>query len=160
MTLVDAVHQIWLAGLGALARAQKQGPKAFESIIHDGASFMERSRGEAEKQVRDAISAVQSAVEVGMQTGRDQATETWDNLEKIFQARVQRVLHQVGVPSASDVATLTKRVAALNASVEALARSRGAASARRAPRGQRAVRRATRARPAAQAHSGGLSATA
>src|SRR5271169_598426 len=148
MTLVDAVHQIWLAGIGALARAQKEGPKAFEAIIRDGAEFVDRSRGEAEKQVREAISAVQSAVEAGIENGRDQATETWENLEKIFQGRVQRVLQQVGVPTAHDVATLTRRVAALNASIEALARSRGPTGGGRVGRGRRSARRAATTRPA------------
>jgi poly(hydroxyalkanoate) granule-associated protein len=144
VTLVDAVHQIWLAGMGALAHAQKEGPRAFEALIVDGAEFINRSRTSAEKSLREAISTVQSAVAERMQGTRDQATETWDSLEKLFQGRVQRVLHQVGVPTAAEVKALTKRIDALNSNVASLAKARQKA-ARRAP----AMRRAAPARAAA-----------
>lgn len=124
VTLVDTVHQIWLAGVGALARAQKEGPKAFETLIVDGAGFVDRSRNQAEKTLRDAIGTVQTAVEDRMRETKDQATETWDSLEKIFQTRVQRVLQQVGVPTARDIGALLKRVDQLNANVVALNRKR------------------------------------
>lgn len=138
VTLVDAVHQIWLAGVGALARAQKEGPKAFETLIVDGAGFVDRSRTQAEKSLRDAIGTVQTAVEDRMRDTKDQAAETWDSLEKIFQSRVQRVLQQVGVPTADDIDALMKRVDELNANVVALHRGRTPrakpAAKRRAPR--------------------------
>jgi poly(hydroxyalkanoate) granule-associated protein len=146
LALVDAVHQIWLAGMGALAHAQKEGPRAFEALIVDGAEFIGDQRASAEKSVRQAIETVQSAVEERMQSTRDQATETWDNLEKIFQSRVQRVLHQVGVPTADEVRALTRRVERLNANVEQLARRRAAAA-----RPGRATRTAAHHRPAAAA---------
>jgi poly(hydroxyalkanoate) granule-associated protein len=133
VTLVDAVHQIWLAGMGALAKAQKEGPKAFETMIVEGASFIDKSRAQAESTVRDAISTVQSAVEERMQDTKDQATETWDNLEKIFQGRVTKVLQQVGVPTAREINALTRRVDELNSNVLALGRKRPTAK-KAAPR--------------------------
>lgn len=137
VTLVDTVHQIWLAGVGALARAQKEGPKAFETLIVDGAGFVDRSKNQAEKTLRDAIGTVQTAVEDRMRETKDQAAETWDSLEKIFQTRVQRVLQQVGVPSADDIEALLKRVDQLNANVVALNR-------KRAPRAKPAAKRRAR----------------
>lgn len=138
VTLVDTVHQIWLAGVGALARAQKEGPKAFETLIVDGAGFVERSKTQAEKTIRDAIGTVQTAVEDRMRETQDQASETWDGLEKLFQSRVQKVLQQVGVPTADDIEALMKRVDTLNANVVALNRRRPAsgkpAAKRRAPK--------------------------
>ncbi|HXQ31101.1 MAG TPA: phasin family protein [Steroidobacteraceae bacterium] len=131
VTLVDAVHQIWLAGMGALAQAQKDGPRAFETLIVDGAEFIDRSRTHAEKSLREAIATVQSAVAERMQGTRDQATETWDNLEKLFQGRVQRVLHQVGVPTAAEVKALTKRIDTLNSNVASLAKARQKVARRR-----------------------------
>jgi poly(hydroxyalkanoate) granule-associated protein len=70
-------------------------------------------------------------------SAREQATETWDNLEALFQSRVQKALQQIGVPNASEIRLLTKRVAELNDNVKALsaksARSARAAKAKRAP---------------------------
>lgn len=138
LTLVDTVHQIWLAGVGALARAQKDGPKALETLIVDGAGFVERSKTQAEKTLRDAIGTVQTVVEERMRDTQDQATETWDGLEKLFQSRVKRVLQQVGVPTADELRTLLKRVDELNANVVALNRHRPARAKapvrRRAPK--------------------------
>ena len=67
-------------------------------------------------------------------SAREQATETWDNLEALFQSRVQRALQQIGVPNASEIRLLTKRVAELNDNVKALsAKSARSAKTRRAP---------------------------
>jgi poly(hydroxyalkanoate) granule-associated protein len=145
VTLVDAVHQIWMAGMGALARAQKEGPRAFESMIVEGASFIDKRRDEAEATVREALQTVQAAVEDRMQDTKSQAADTWENLEKIFQGRVQKVLHQVGVPTAKEINALTRRVDELNANVLALGRSQ----ARRAVRKPAARRKV--AKPAAAA---------
>ncbi|HUO95569.1 MAG TPA: phasin family protein [Steroidobacteraceae bacterium] len=125
------MHQIWLAGMGALSRVQQEGPRAFQSLIEDGAAFIGQGRAQAEKLLREAIGTVQSTVDERVKTTRDQATETWEQLEKMFQGRVQRVLHQAGVPSATEVRALSKRVDHLNASVALLARSRRAAPRRR-----------------------------
>lgn len=137
LPLVDAMHQIWLAGMGALSRVQKEGPRAFETLIVDGAEFIGQGRATAEKMLRDAIATVQSTVGERMKSSREQAAETWDSLEKIFQGRVQSVLHQAGVPTATEIRALSKRVDHLNSSVEHLARAR-----RTAPRvAKRAKRR-------------------
>ena len=131
LPIVDVMHQIWLAGMGALARVQKEGPRAFEGLMEDGAELIGQGRERAEKLLREAIATVQSTVDERMQTTRDQAAETWEQLEKMFQGRVQRVLHQAGVPTATEVRALTKRVDHLNASVEQLARAKRAAPRRR-----------------------------
>jgi ribosomal protein L29 len=79
-------------------------------------------------------------------SAREQATETWDNLEALFQSRVQKALQQIGMPNAEEVRLLTKRVAELNENVKALSakparRSAGKATAKAA--GKKA-RRGTR----------------
>jgi hypothetical protein len=51
---------------------------------------------------------------------RDQASETWDNLELLFQTRVQRALQQLGIPSGDEIRLLARRVAELNDSVQEL----------------------------------------
>ena len=144
LPIVDAMHQIWLAGMGALSRVQKEGPRAFETLIVDGAEFIGQGRATAEKLLREAIETVQSTVGERMKSSRDQAAETWESLEKIFHGRVQRVLHQAGVPTATEIRALSKRVDHLNASVEQLARAK-----RKAPRRRVAKRAAPR--PAAAA---------
>jgi len=54
---------------------------------------------------------------------RDQASETWDNLELLFQTRVQGALQQLGIPSGDEIRLLARRVAELNDSVQELLQS-------------------------------------
>lgn len=143
--LVDAVNQIWLAGMGALSRAQKEGPRAFETMIVEGASLIDKSREQAEDKLREAIATVQSTVEERMQGTKEQASETWENLEKMFQGRVTKVLQQVGVPTAKEINALTRRVDELNANVLALGRFQRAAAKKPAPRRRKGAARSVAA---------------
>ena len=124
--VIENAQHVWLAGMGAVAKAQKEGPAAFQEAVAEGLQVLTRSRTTAEKMIRDVFESAQGS-----------ATETWDNLEALFQSRVQRALQQIGVPNASEIRLLTKRVAELNDNVKALsaksARSARAAKARRAP---------------------------
>jgi poly(hydroxyalkanoate) granule-associated protein len=84
--------------------------------------------------IRDVFESAQGSVQTRLGSARDQASETWDNLEALFQSRVQKALQQIGVPNASEIRLLTKRVAELNDNVKALsAKSARSAKARRAP---------------------------
>jgi poly(hydroxyalkanoate) granule-associated protein len=135
-TVIEGVQQIWLAGMGAIAKAQKEGPTAFQDAVADGLKLLNKSRSHAEKMVRDAFEAAQDTVQTRLGTARDQAAESWDNLESLFQSRVHKALQQIGVPNADEIRLLTKRVAELNDNVKALAGkpSRGRAkAARRTP---------------------------
>jgi len=147
--LIENVQQIWLAGMGAIARAQKEGPAAFTEAVSEGFKLLERSRSNAEQAIRDAFEAAQEPVQTSFGSARDQATETWDNLEALFQTRVQKALNQIGVPSAEEVRILTRRVAELNDSVQALSarqvRAKRAAAKRTVPKkpGKRRARART-----------------
>ena len=134
--LIENVQQIWLAGMGAIARAQKEGPAAFQEAVADGFKLLNRSRSTAEQVIRDAFESAQETVQSRVGSAREQATETWDNLEALFQSRVHKAMQQLGVPSGEEIRLLTQRVEELNASVQAM-------SARK-PRGGKPIRRARR----------------
>ena len=38
-TVRDSAHQIWLAGLGAFAKAQEEGNKVFDTLVKEGLSI-------------------------------------------------------------------------------------------------------------------------
>ena len=115
--LLYSAQQIWQAGLGALARAQAGAPKAFEELMREGAKLRGGALDAAQQAVMQAFKGAQRTVNRRVDTVKEQAGETWDNLEKIFQARVQRSLQQLGVPSAEQFAALERRVNALGAGV-------------------------------------------
>jgi poly(hydroxyalkanoate) granule-associated protein len=134
--LIENVQQIWLAGMGAIARAQKEGPGAFQDAVAEGLKLLTHSRSSAEQVIRDAFESAQETVQSRIGSARDQATETWDNLEALFQSRVHKAMQQLGVPSGEEIRLLTQRVEELNASVQAMSS--------RKPRGGKPPRRARR----------------
>jgi poly(hydroxyalkanoate) granule-associated protein len=112
----ESAQQIWLAGLGAFAKAQEEGTKVFETLVKEGGSIQMRTRAVAEEKIGEVTGKVTKvAGEVSKQ-----ATQSWDKLEQVFEQRVERALNRLGVPSSKEVQALTARVEELNASVQAL----------------------------------------
>ena len=116
--LTESAQQIWLAGVGALQRAQTEGSKLFDALVKEGSNFESTTR----KLATVRVDAVRDAVEERVDTVRGRAVDTWDRLEKVFEERVQRALTQLGVPTREDLTELNIRVEALTRAV----RQRGA----------------------------------
>lgn len=144
--LVENVQQVWLAGMGAIARAQKEGPSAFSDAVLEGLRLLDQSRSTAGRMVRDVFESAQETLQSRVGDAREQAQETWDNLESLFQSRVQRAMHQLGVPTAEDIRVLTRRVAELNENVRHI-------DARKRVRKTAAPSRPAKARTPAKARS-------
>jgi poly(hydroxyalkanoate) granule-associated protein len=118
--VLDSSRQIWLAGLGAFARAQQGGAQVFESLVKQGEGLEAKTRSAAThtaEAARDAAKA--KAKEVQAIAGG-----TWDKLEQVFEKRVERALGRLGVYSAADVQKLAARVDELSAAVNALLKER------------------------------------
>ncbi len=122
----DSAQQIWLAGMGAFAKAQAEGGKAFESLIKEGLSLQRKTQTVAEAKLTEVSSKMTGmASEVQARAGQQ-----WDKLENIFEERTAKALRKLGVPSAQDLAALSARVDQLAAK---LAKAGKAAPAKRAP---------------------------
>lgn len=124
--LLNAMNQVWLAGLGAAVKAQRGAPQLFEDLVAEGAKLHVATRDKAEKALRGILGEVQSTVNARIGDVSGKASEALEGLEKIFQTRVHRALAQIGVPTAEDVTALSKKVDALTGSIEKLSRARGA----------------------------------
>ncbi len=130
---LNLLHEVWLAGLGAVSRAQHGAPKLLQELIAEGAEVHAQTKQAAEKALQGALSGVQAGLNARMDKVRGDATDAFENLEKIFRARVHSALTQLGVPSAGEVESLSKRVDALNANIDKLARARKSAPRARKP---------------------------
>jgi poly(hydroxyalkanoate) granule-associated protein len=155
-----SAHQIWSAGLGAMARAQEGGTKFFEDLVREGSRLQGSALTTAQKVVMQAVQGAQQTVNRRVDGVKGQATETWDNLEKIFQTRVQRALHQLGMPTAEEIGALTRKVNELTDSVDKLARVQGsgraaapASAARRKKPAKKAKRKSTKSSRGRQSRS-------
>ena len=115
----DSAQQIWLAGLGAFARAQAEGTKVFDTLVKDGTSLQKKSQSAAEDKISEVTSKMSSlAGDVQARAGQQ-----WDKLEGIFEQRTAKALNKLGVPSASDVDALTARIDELSAKVAKLSKA-------------------------------------
>lgn len=94
----DSAQHIWLAGLGAFAKAQEEGSKVFENLVKEG-SHLQQTTQQAQAKMTEA------AEKVGQM-----ASGQMDKLETIFEERVSKALKSMGLPSAEDVAALQARV--------------------------------------------------
>jgi len=119
--VLDSSHQIWLAGLGAFAKAQQGGTKVFQGLVKQGESLEAKTRDVAAQTAK----AARGAAEAKAKEMQAMAGGTWDKLEQVFENRVARALGRLGVYSASDVKRLTDRVDELSEAVNALLKAQG-----------------------------------
>lgn len=113
-TLARAVRasarQIWQAGLGAFAKAQEEGEggRSFTRLVRDGSVLAERASR--------------------------RSTGSWGKLEQVFEERVARALATIGVPAASEVEALRRRVDELERMLAELGARLGADAPQKRPR--------------------------
>jgi poly(hydroxyalkanoate) granule-associated protein len=120
--LFYSAQQIWQAGLGALARAQAGAPKFFDELMREGSKLQGGALDAAQKAVMQAFRGAQKSATERVETVRERAGESWDQLEKIFQSRVQQALTGLGMPTAGEIAALRRKVDELSAGVARLSR--------------------------------------
>ena len=128
----DSAQQIWLAGMGAFAKAQAEGKQVFDALVKEG-SVLQKKTADAAGDVSSRVSSM--ADEVGAKAG-----QRWDKLESIFEERTAKALGKLGMPTAKEMQSLQSRIEALEAQ----------AAARRAPASKQPAARKTSAarRPA------------
>ena len=107
----DSANQIWLAGLGAFAKAQKEGTKFFNALVEEGEGVQKHARKTAEETYDD----------VKAKASKSWEQVSWGQIEKVFEERVERVLHTLNVPTKKDLDTLSHRVAELTTATKKLA---------------------------------------
>lgn len=98
-----SAQQIWQAGLGAFAKAQEagEGGRSFTRLVRDGSVLAKRAR-----EVEEATGTVARAAERATR----RSSGSWGKLEQVFEERVARALATIGVPAASEVEALRRRV--------------------------------------------------
>ena len=120
----ESTQQVWLAGLGAIAKAreegnkaiakaQQQGNKAFDRLVKEGETIQKQTRKVADQKI-----ALVST----------KASDSWGRMEKVFEERVARALSSLGVPSKKDIDLLAKRISELTAAVQKLSKAQEGAA--------------------------------
>ena len=143
----ESAQEIWLAGLGAFAKAQEEGQKVFKALVREGGSMQKRTMKATEDRVSDVSGRVNEVTNKVTQVAaglQKQATGTWDKLESVFEARVERALNRLSVPTNREINALAKRVEELNRNVASATRAKPVqkAAAKRAKTAKKAAKKA------------------
>jgi len=141
-SVLESSRQIWLAGLGAFARAQEGGRKVFEALVQQGQALESRTKQAA----GDTANAAREAAQAKAKEMQAKAGGTWDKLEQVFEERVQRSLKRLGVLTRDEVADLNQGVRDLADQMRELMAQQAAAGkgAEKKKARKRAAKRATR----------------
>jgi poly(hydroxyalkanoate) granule-associated protein len=108
--LKDSLHQVWLAGLGALATAEEEGGKLFRSLVRKGQKY--------EKSVKVPVDKAAKSVKGTVKDVRSKAGKTMKKFEAAFDEHVDAALNRIGVPTQKEIARLTRKVDRLTKKLE------------------------------------------
>ena len=101
--LTEAGHQMWLAGVGAVARFEKEGRELFDSLVERGRK-VESRRFKA----LDRIVARTS----------ERVGEVSEKMQHRVEKGARGMLHRLGLPTREDLEALSGRLAALSQKID------------------------------------------
>lgn len=128
----ESAREIWLAGLGAFSVAGEEGGKVFQQLVKKGTAV--------EKQNKAKLAELGEQLGESANTFKESAKGAMKNVSAPIEAGLANAMQKLGVPTRSEIVTLTKRV-------EELTRAVAKAKAETKP----APKKASKAKPAAQA---------
>ena len=96
-----SAQKVWLAGLGALSQAEKQGDKLFKTLVKKGKKY--------EDVFREPVEMAGDAVD----KAKKQANKAFKGVETAFDAQVAAAMRRLDVASRSEVEALRNEIARL-----------------------------------------------
>lgn len=127
--LTDVKHysrQIWLAGLGAYAKAGKEGVGYIKGLVNAGEGVERQGKKLVTVQVEAAnsqLDSVKKTVSSNVTSVKSKVEVQFDKIEKLFDRRVAKALNRFGIPSRQDVDALSAKLDVLNALVARVAKT-------------------------------------
>ena len=106
--VMESAQKIWLAGIGALATAEEEGSKLFNSLVKKGETYEARSKqrvDEVKARVEEVVGKAEGSIE---------------KLGDALDEKVADAIKRLGVPSRNEIAKLTKSVEELTLKVDQL----------------------------------------
>ncbi|MBO3277823.1 phasin family protein [Pseudomonas schmalbachii] len=104
-------RQVWLASLGAYAKAGQESVEYFKELVKAGEGVEEKGR----KLVTDRVESANERVKSKLSLVKDKLN---------FDDRVSASLNRIGIPSRNDVNALSAKLDELGAALESAARPR------------------------------------
>lgn len=129
--VVESAQKIWLAGIGALATAEEEGSKLFNSLVKKGEGY----EAQGKQRVGDVRARVEQIV--------GQAEGSMERLGNALDEKVADAIKRLGVPSRDEIAQLTKSVEELTVKVDSLKATPKQPQAKAAPKKAQAKKTTT-----------------
>lgn len=107
-------RQIWLAGLGAYAKAGSGGLDYLKDLIDAGADLEQQGRERVSNRV-ETVSSQLNPVRNRLEIIREKVEGQFEKIEEAFDDRVARGLNRLGIPSRKDVDGVSAKLDVLNA---------------------------------------------
>lgn len=106
----ETAHDVWLAGLGALAAAGDEGEKLFRNLVARGRKV--------EKQVVGPVDKAGARLRGTVAKVRTRAGKSLGGLQSAIDDGVTSALHGLGVPTRQEIAALGRKVEKLTRAVD------------------------------------------
>ncbi len=110
--LKDSAHKIWLAGLGALATAEEEGTKLFNTLVKKGEGY--------DKEVRNGFEKAAKVARKEASKVRSTAGKAWEKIGGGFDDQVGAALGRMGVPTKREIDSLSRKVDRLTKTLQDL----------------------------------------
>ncbi|MGX5221125.1 phasin family protein [Pseudomonas sp. S9] len=120
-------RKIWLAGLGAYAKAGQEGAEYLKDLIKAGESVEQKGKKIVDQQVDAANSQIDSAkssVRSNVSSVKGKVELQLDKIEKAFDTRVASALNRIGIPSKQDIDVLSAKLDELSALLDHVSRTK------------------------------------
>lgn len=120
-------RKIYLAGLGAYAKAGAEGVEYFKELVKAGEGVETKGKQLVDEQVEAAnsqIESVKKTVNANVTSVKGKVEVQLDKIEQAFDTRVAAALNRIGIPSKQDVEALSAKLDELSALLEHVARTK------------------------------------
>jgi len=113
--ITEQLEHAFLAGLGALSDARKEGAKKFDTLVKEGEKFRKKTTSKTESLIDDVQDAIRDMTDDAQSkaTGLlDQVRDKsrLDKLHSAFDSRVAGAMDRLNVPSKNDIDAINKKL--------------------------------------------------
>lgn len=113
--VAEQFEHAFLAGLGALADAQKKGAARFDSLVKEGERFRQKTTSRTESLIDDVQDAIRSMAGDAQSRASGLLDEVrgrsqMDKLQSAFDARVADTMDRLNVPSKNDIDRIDEKL--------------------------------------------------
>jgi poly(hydroxyalkanoate) granule-associated protein len=154
----EQLDNVFLAGLGALANAQKMGTETFDTLVSDGEKFRKETSKKTESLIDDVQESIramsddaQSKAEGLLDRVRDRSR--LDKLQSVFDKRVADAMDRLNVPSKNDIDKINKKLNKILRTLESKDEKAPAKKRATKKRATTATKKASAAKPAEKSES-------